>query len=209
MPLRAAVRLGELDLVNLKLLDVRREPRERLSPRPAHAHQQRVPPGLRDYPADATHVLERVQEQHEVHGFLARRVEVGEVLGHHRVQLIVLQDLAVHLGIGAGDQKVAKHQTAQFRGVNHPVAVGVQPGEHLVEGGVEVLLRETLGHVEEPPAVGFVREPVREDAKALVHPQPRERSLVRDALLGGGADTLENLGHVAEVEGVVALHRRG
>ena len=103
VPLHAAVRLGQLNLVNLKLLDVRREPRERLPPTPADAHEQRVPAGLRDDAADAAHVLQRVQKQHQVHGLLTRRVEVHEVLGDHAVQLIVLEHLAVHLGVRAGN----------------------------------------------------------------------------------------------------------
>ena len=195
--------------MNLKLLDVRREPRERLPSTPADAHEQRVPAGLRNDAADAAHVLERVEEQHQVHGLLTRRVEVHEVLGDHAVQLIVLEHLAVHLGVRAGDQEIAKHQTSELRRVHHPVAVGVQSRENFVEGNIEVLLCEPLGHLEEPLAVGFVREPVREHPQALVHPQPGQRTFIGDALFGGGADTLEHLGNVAEVKGVMRLHRRG
>jgi hypothetical protein len=60
----------------------------------------------------------------------------------------------------------------------------------------------------EPGAVRRVDEPVLEDAPRLMDPEVEELVRGADALVAGGEQALDDLGEVAEVEGVVALLRR-
>mmetsp|Transcript_44777 Transcript_44777/g.132226 ORF Transcript_44777/g.132226 Transcript_44777/m.132226 type:complete len:244 (-) Transcript_44777:532-1263(-) len=62
-----AVRLGQLHLEDGEGRDERREPRERLLARAAHADEERVAARRVDDARDAADVLHRLVEEHEVH----------------------------------------------------------------------------------------------------------------------------------------------
>jgi len=86
-PLYDAVVLGDLDLEELHVRDVRGEARERLAARAAHAEQQRVASGLAEHAADAADLRHGVAEEHEVHWDVLL-VVLAERVVHDRRELL-------------------------------------------------------------------------------------------------------------------------
>ena len=86
-PLDDAVVLGDLDLEELHVRDVRGEAREGLPTRAAHAEEQRVASGLAQDAADAADLRHGVAEEHEVHRDVLL-VVLAERVVHDRRELL-------------------------------------------------------------------------------------------------------------------------
>eukprot|EP00964_Phaeocystis_antarctica_P055483 scaffold32640_cov63-Phaeocystis_antarctica.AAC.1 len=195
LPRGAVVVLAQLDLEHGEVRHVRRERRERLAARAADASEQRVAEGLLDDAQHAADVLDGEGEDDELHRLLGHGVVVLE----HRRRLVdelvhvwddhVLRALAVH--------EVTEEQTLVLR------------PDHLDPALLEAVLELPLELRVEPVDVGRVDEPVGEDAQALVSPEAEQLVRGLDGLLRRLHDALEDLGDVAQVEGVVALGGRG
>jgi hypothetical protein len=82
-------------LEDLKPFDKGREARQALAAAAAHADEQRVATWLLDDAAYAADVLDGEEEEDQVHGLVAGRVEVFQVRLHHFHQRRLVRDLVV------------------------------------------------------------------------------------------------------------------
>ena len=228
-----AVPARELDAEALEPRHETPEPRQRLLTRAAHADEHGVTSRLPKDPGDSRGVLGGVHEEHQVHLVRGAEVVLLEVVLHDLDHLGDVVALLVHplLGLAVLVQKVAKDDVAIFEQVR------VRPGAELVldrvtflvelglwgclalgnrrilvpalEHDAEVLLHELGCHHLVVVLVLDADEPVVKHPHGLVHPEPGH-DVQRLALVRGDEQhALEHLAQVAEVEGVVALLRRG
>ena len=141
---------------------------------------------------DARDVRDGIAEEDEKHG-LALHVELLLELGEERRQLPLVHDAHVLL-LGLAAHRV----------------VAVERAVEALDGPVrlEPLLEHGRRRGVEPVAVLLVDEAVAEDALHLVHPEQQQRLAVRQRRAADHEHALEDLGQVAQVEGVVRLGRR-
>ena len=113
-----------------------------------------------------------------------------------------LVDELVHVGDDHVLCALAVHEVAEEE------ALVLRP-DHVDPALLEAVLELPLELRVEPADVGSVDQPVSEDAQALVRPEAEQLVGGLDRLDRRLHDALEDLGDVAQVEGVVALRGRG
>mmetsp|Transcript_13697 Transcript_13697/g.27719 ORF Transcript_13697/g.27719 Transcript_13697/m.27719 type:complete len:749 (-) Transcript_13697:6644-8890(-) len=197
VPLVLVVPLGDLDLVDVVLGHERSQPRETAATRPSHSEQETVASRLANDTADARHVLDGIQEQHQLHRSLALFVVQLEVL---------LEGFAARLQVGGL--------------LVNPAVTPVRPAEEVATDeslvdhhGVPLLvhlsLHDVAHRVVQPLAILVVDQAIAEDAATLVDPQAHELVQLVGLDAAGLEHALEHLGQITQVEGVVRLLRRG
>ena len=142
-----------------------------MPPAAPHAEQQRVAERQPDDAADATHVLDGVEEHDELHRRGGLAVVIVQRLLHDALKLGPVFDPLVHPGFGAGDHVVAVDEPVHPRR-RDPVLVirlfgrprRLRQRHHLVPPDAKLFPRGFIDQIAEPLAVLVVDHPVLEHA---------------------------------------------
>ena len=175
--------------------------REALLAGAADAHEHGVAARLAQDALDARHVLDGVAEEDELHLRRVAQVVVLERVVEHGHDLVEVRRLLVgsRAVVGARAQEVDEEHGLGLEEVRVRPA-GARAAEEARD--------ELLDHGREDELVVRVDEAVVEHAEALVRPELGQR-VERLALLRHDHEhALEDLAHVAQVEGVVRLDGR-
>ena len=181
---------------------------QRLAAAAADADEHRVAARRAQDAVDARDVAHGVAEEDEVHGQVARR---RVVLGHlllddvaQAVEPLLLRVGRARLRVRAAHGGRAAHEVREGRpGLGALLALH----ERLVLR-LDRLVHDLVEHDAEARDVLHGREAVREGAHALVAPEPQEGLLAVEVARVRGQQALHDLGDVAQVKEVVAVHGR-
>ena len=189
-----AVVAADDDLRHLVVADEGAEAAEALLARAAHADEQRVARGVEDDARDAAHVLERVLEEHEVHGRVDL-VVLAQALVEDALEAVHAHDPVVHLL----ERRLDEVAEDKLR------AVGPEEVAHVDRGELLLALRERERAV--LLEVLAAHEAVAVDALGLVQPE-LDHALDRLELVGLRHEhALEDAREVAHGELVVEVGR--
>ena len=208
-PVDERIGLGDLDREDLHIGQVRREARDGLTSRAAHAREQRIASGHLKHARDLAHVLDREEEEHELHRLGRDLVVVVQVLDHVLLELRKVAHAPVRLFGRLGVRVARVEQVAHVVVVDLAVGVRVKLLEEFIHLDVEVVHREHLHLLDEPEPVVVVGETVVEDAEELMRPKEHQVGRLLEVFLAREEHALHDARKVAQVEGVVRLGGRG
>mmetsp|Transcript_66770 Transcript_66770/g.204330 ORF Transcript_66770/g.204330 Transcript_66770/m.204330 type:complete len:207 (-) Transcript_66770:97-717(-) len=170
-----------------------------MAARTSNAHEQGVATGLVQNAQDAATQIDGVLEHHQRHRRLFEHdVVVFALLLHESLQPLAVLDVLVRRVLGLGVVEVDARENHVWLIADHFFEADLQARVHgFVKGELELL------------PVLHVGQPVHENPTAFVDPQPQHLLFVLVELCLRQVYALEHLGHVPQVEEVMALGGRG